>query len=66
MTHPRQLDRKECLQLLTTTSIGRFVHNADGLPAVHPVRFRLPLMSLGPGEVVDLARSTCRLPTGHR
>jgi nitroimidazol reductase NimA-like FMN-containing flavoprotein (pyridoxamine 5'-phosphate oxidase superfamily) len=35
------LDRQQCLDLLRTVPIGRLVFTEDGLPAVHPVNFRM-------------------------
>jgi nitroimidazol reductase NimA-like FMN-containing flavoprotein (pyridoxamine 5'-phosphate oxidase superfamily) len=35
------LDRQQCLDLLRTVPVGRLVFTEDGLPAVHPVNFRL-------------------------
>lgn len=34
-----QLDREECLRLLGTMPIGRFVFTSGGLPAIQPVNF---------------------------
>ena len=35
------LDRDECLKMLQTVRVGRFVFTEDSLPAVQPVNFRL-------------------------
>lgn len=35
------LDRQQCLDLLRTVPVGRLVFTEDGLPAVHPVNFRM-------------------------
>lgn len=35
------LDREQCLSLLGTVPIGRLVFTEGGLPAVHPVNFRM-------------------------
>jgi nitroimidazol reductase NimA-like FMN-containing flavoprotein (pyridoxamine 5'-phosphate oxidase superfamily) len=35
------LDRRQCLDLLTGVRVGRLVFTEDGLPAVHPVNFRM-------------------------
>lgn len=37
----RELDRRECLRLLTQVPVGRIVHTRDALPAVLPVNFAL-------------------------
>lgn len=36
-----QLDRPDCLRLLATEGVGRFVFTARGLPAVRPVTYVL-------------------------
>jgi len=35
------LNRRQCLDLLQEVRVGRLVVTVDGLPAVHPVNFRL-------------------------
>ncbi|KPI19018.1 Pyridoxamine 5'-phosphate oxidase-related protein [Actinobacteria bacterium OK074] len=37
----RELDRRECLRLLTQVPVGRIVHTRQALPAVLPVNFCL-------------------------
>ncbi|MFF4399565.1 pyridoxamine 5'-phosphate oxidase family protein [Streptomyces sp. NPDC001480] len=37
----RELDRQECLRLLTNVPVGRIVHTRRALPAVLPVNFCL-------------------------
>jgi len=37
----RELDRQECLRLLTKVPVGRIVHTRQALPAVLPVNFLL-------------------------
>ncbi|MFF7468153.1 pyridoxamine 5'-phosphate oxidase family protein [Streptomyces sp. NPDC008092] len=37
----RELDRRECLRLLTGVPVGRIVHTRGALPAVLPVNFGL-------------------------
>ncbi|OBB76747.1 pyridoxamine 5'-phosphate oxidase family protein [Mycolicibacterium monacense] len=44
MTKGQQLDvlnRRQCLDLLEGVRVGRLVFTEDGLPAVHPVNFRM-------------------------
>ncbi|MCM3266172.1 pyridoxamine 5'-phosphate oxidase family protein [Streptomyces thermoviolaceus] len=37
----RELERRECLELLATAPVGRIVHTRHALPAVLPVNFAL-------------------------
>ncbi|AVH54729.1 MULTISPECIES: pyridoxamine 5'-phosphate oxidase family protein [Streptomyces] len=37
----RELDRRECMRLLTQVPVGRIVHTREALPAVLPVNFAL-------------------------
>ncbi|MDR3081788.1 MAG: pyridoxamine 5'-phosphate oxidase family protein [Streptomyces sp.] len=37
----RELERQECLRLLTKVPVGRIVHTRQALPAVVPLNFRL-------------------------
>ncbi|MFD1276092.1 pyridoxamine 5'-phosphate oxidase family protein [Streptomyces kaempferi] len=37
----RELDREECLRLLSRVPIGRVVHTRHALPAVQPINFSL-------------------------
>lgn len=44
MSKGKQLDvlnRRQCLDLLAGVRVGRLVFTEDGLPAVHPVNFRM-------------------------
>lgn len=41
-----ELDRDECLRLLSTTTVGRLIYTSRALPAVEPVRFILDEQSL--------------------
>lgn len=36
-----EIDREECLRLVASVPVGRFVFTVDGLPAVQPVNFVL-------------------------
>ncbi|MGU3650373.1 pyridoxamine 5'-phosphate oxidase family protein [Mycolicibacterium sp. A43C] len=43
-SHAQQLDvlnRRQCLDRLQQVRVGRLVFTEDGLPAIHPVNFRL-------------------------
>jgi nitroimidazol reductase NimA-like FMN-containing flavoprotein (pyridoxamine 5'-phosphate oxidase superfamily) len=53
------LDREQCLELLLTVRVGRLVFTEDGLPAVHPVNFRMyrgnVVIRVGGGEKLHAA-----------
>lgn len=34
-----EIERRECMRLLTTSRIGRLIYTRDALPAVQPVRY---------------------------
>lgn len=51
-----RLDREECLRLLATVPVGRFVFTLHGLPAVQPVNFVVDR-----GRIVFRTREGCRL-----
>jgi len=58
---PEQLSRSECLGLLASVQIGRFVYTRQALPAVEPVGF-----AISDNIIVILAETSGQLATAAR
>jgi hypothetical protein len=58
---PEQLSRSECLGLLASVQMGRFVYTRQALPAVEPVGF-----AISSNNIVILADTSGQLATAAR